>query len=238
MTPNILELTPTNEWEQLSQDIQNCKKCDLYKNIRNKVISRRHGCHNPPVLFVGEAPGEKEDKLGLPFVGRSGNMLNEMINYMNLKDFTIINAVKCRPPNNRNPSPDEIKACSEFFYAQIKILNPKIIVLLGETAIKAFGIDKLDRGKIITFKSKHIVKVFHPAALLRNRSRIKVQETYLDTIVDYINKREILQQFSSNLQKTAIFEQKYGVDIKDFSTTTEINDFIEKKEGKKLEIID
>jgi DNA polymerase len=182
------------EMEQLVKDgmkgliiqIKECNKCELAKTASRKVIGR--GNPNPTYLFIGEAPGETEDQNGIPFSGASAGPLNEMIAYMGLKEteYAIINAVKCHPPENRTPTPYELGECHQFLRAQVHLLNPRIILLLGEVASTAFTVERLKRGKPTWFSNgRLVIKVFHPAALLYSPERIPLQKQYLDNLKEF-----------------------------------------------------
>jgi DNA polymerase len=165
----------------LEKEIIQCSDCALREGATNPVIMK--GSRTPKVRFIGEAPGRTEDMTGIPFSGRAGKKLDEMIGYMGLSggDYAVINTVKCRPPNNRKPLKSEIAACRPFMMAQIKMLAPKVIILLGNTAEEAFcrgrgfewGIPKVAEG--IT-----ILKIYHPAAMIYQRSRIEEQKALID----------------------------------------------------------
>ena len=161
--------------------ILECKRCQLHENATNKVIMR--GSERPKVVFIGEAPGKNEDEAGIPFCGRAGKVLDGLINYMNLdeNEYAIINTVKCRPPNNRKPTQKELKTCIPFLLAQIEILDPNVIILLGNTAEQAFSVSSLDWGEAaITPEGKHLIKLYHPAALLYRRSLMEKQKEMID----------------------------------------------------------
>ncbi|MBC7084910.1 MAG: uracil-DNA glycosylase [Methanomethylovorans sp.] len=165
----------------ITTTILECKRCQLHENATNKVIMR--GGKHPKVLFVGEAPGKNEDETGIPFCGRAGKILDELIDYMGLKEneYAIINTVKCRPPNNRKPTHKEILTCQPFLYAQIELLNPKIIILLGNTAEKAFCFSSLNWGKkVSTPDGKYFIKIYHPAALLYRRYLMEKQKEMIE----------------------------------------------------------
>jgi DNA polymerase len=181
--PNLLE--KDQNIIQLPGNIDNLKKqslgchlCHLSKTRMNVVFGE--GNLNAKIMFVGEAPGENEDKEGRPFVGRSGELLNAMIeNVLGLKreDVYITNIVKCRPPNNRNPLEEETRTCLPFLKKQIEIIKPKIIVTLGSVALKyltsnEFQISKV-RGTLIKQDNLVIIPTFHPSFLLRNPSAKK-----------------------------------------------------------------
>lgn len=168
-------LTPSDKsrrLEDLREKIGECKRCKLW-NGRTHIV---FGTGNPDtrLLFVGEGPGEEEDRQGKPFVGRAGELLTKMIGAMGLvrDDVYIANVVKCRPPQNRNPEEDEITACRPFLEEQIAIIGPEVICALGtfaahtllETEVKISGL----RGKVHEKGGRRIVPTFHPAYLLRN----------------------------------------------------------------------
>ncbi|MBQ9631017.1 MAG: uracil-DNA glycosylase [Treponema sp.] len=159
----------------LSEKIRMCTFCSLSENRTNTVEGE--GVLNPLVLVIGEAPGEQEDKTGLPFVGAAGQLLNKMLQAINLsrnKNCYIANILKCRPPNNRVPQEEEIKACLPFLKEQIKTLNPKMILLMGKTACKAIlntneNLSAL-RGKFFSYNDIPLLASYHPSALLRDES--------------------------------------------------------------------
>lgn len=164
-----------NSWEELELSCKNCNKCKLCNTRNNVVIG--DGNKNAKVMFVGEGPGADEDTEGIPFVGKAGKLMNMAFAGIGIKrdELYIANVVKCRPPGNRNPEKDEQEACKEFLDAQIKFLNPKIIVLLGSVALKSilgeeYGITKT-RGKWIEKNGIMYMPTFHPAALLRDESK-------------------------------------------------------------------
>ncbi|WNY27115.1 uracil-DNA glycosylase [Methanolapillus ohkumae] len=160
--------------------ILDCKRCDLHKTVTNKVISK--GSTHPKVVFIGEAPGKNEDETGIPFCGRAGKLLDKMIDYMKLKeeDWAVINTIKCRPPENRTPTVKEIEICRPFLTAQLNLMNPAVIILLGNTAEKAFG-ESAGWGEVKKTKDgKNILKIFHPAAMIYKREREQEQYAFLD----------------------------------------------------------
>ena len=123
--------TRQEQLNNLKEKAQKCTNCLLREN-RNQIVFS-DGCDNAPIMFIGEAPGEKEDKIGIPFVGRAGQLLRKYLFECNFKseDFYITNTVKCRPPENRKPTKEEKKACFEYLNSQMELINPKYIVLLG-----------------------------------------------------------------------------------------------------------
>ncbi|WP_342305715.1 uracil-DNA glycosylase [Methanolobus sp. ZRKC5] len=170
-------------FEGIEKEIMECTDCQLHETVTNRVISK--GSRSPRVVFVGEAPGKNEDETGIPFCGRAGKNLDVMVDYMGLyeNDYAVINTIKCRPPNNRTPLKSEINACKPFLQAQIELLDPKVIILLGNTAEKAFcNGEKLEWGVPRIVDGKYtLLKIYHPAALIYQRSRIEEQNALIDS---------------------------------------------------------
>jgi len=155
-------------------DIGDCTRCKLHRG-RTKLV---FGDGNPKaeLVFVGEGPGRDEDAQGLPFVGRAGKLLTQMIEAMGLqrKDVYICNVVKCRPPENRTPEKDEVQTCSPFLLRQLDAIAPKVIVCLGSVAVQTLletnrGISHF-RGEWLDFRGRKLMATYHPAYLLRNPS--------------------------------------------------------------------
>jgi uracil-DNA glycosylase family 4 len=158
--------------ERISADLGECVRCKLHRH-RNKIV---FGVGNPQaeLVFVGEGPGHDEDLHGVPFVGRAGQLLTQMIEAMGLRrdDVYIANVVKCRPPENRTPEKDEVSTCMPFLLRQIGAVNPKVIVCLGNCAFQALlgtnkGISHF-RGQWLEFRGVRLMPTYHPAYLLRN----------------------------------------------------------------------
>ena len=150
-----------------------CTRCKLHTLGRRQVV---FGVGNPQarLMFVGEAPGEDEDTLGEPFVGRAGQLLTKIIEAMGLtrEQVYIANVIKCRPPGNRNPELDEVETCEPFLFEQLAIVQPRVVVALGKFASQSLlrttePITKL-RGRIFDWRGASLVPTFHPAYLLRN----------------------------------------------------------------------
>ncbi len=158
--------------EELNNLIKNCTKCELHKNRNNFVF----GSGNPAadVMVIGEGPGAEEDKQGLPFVGRAGQLLTDILKAIKFErnEVYIANIVKCRPPENRTPLPDEMETCIPYLKKQISIIKPKMILCLGLTAAKGLLRRKESltalRGKFFDYEGIKVMVTFHPAALLRN----------------------------------------------------------------------
>lgn len=164
-----------DEFELLKQEIEVCVKCDLCKT-RNKVVFGE-GFRNAKIMCIGEGPGYYEDQQGRPFVGKSGQLLDkilEVCGFSRKEHVFIGNIVKCRPPNNRDPLPEERETCIPYLYQQIELIDPKIIILLGATALKGLidpnaKITKV-RGEWMEWNNRLVMPTFHPSALLRNEN--------------------------------------------------------------------
>lgn len=171
--------------EQVRQRCLKCDKCSLCKSRTNTVFSA--GIPNSKIMLIGEAPGYYEDMKGEPFVGKAGQLLDKIlgcVGFSRKENIYICNTLKCRPPENRDPLPEEKEACKVFLDKQIQILQPRIILLCGKVAVKSFmdtnlGITKL-RGKWYEgpYFSK-MMPIFHPSYLLRNDSREKGSPKWL-----------------------------------------------------------
>ena len=158
--------------QSVREDLGECTRCKLHKT-RNKIVFG-DGSAKAQLVFVGEGPGADEDAQGLPFVGRAGKLLTQMIEAMGLRrsDVYICNVVKCRPPGNRQPEPDEVQKCSPFLFRQLDVLQPKVIVCLGATAAQTLlqtnrSISHF-RGQWMDFRGYKMLATYHPAYLLRN----------------------------------------------------------------------
>lgn len=167
-------LAPADALAALRQEIgPACTRCKLHALGRRQVV---FGAGNPQarLMFVGEAPGEDEDLQGEPFVGRAGQLLTKIIEAMGMtrEQVYIANLIKCRPPGNRNPEPDEVATCEPFLFEQLGIIQPRIVVPLGKFAAQALlrttePITKL-RGRVFEWRGASLIPTFHPAYLLRN----------------------------------------------------------------------
>ena len=162
----------TQQWKQLYDECCNCTGCELHKTRTNCVFGT--GNEEADILFVGEAPGENEDKTGTPFVGRAGKLLDQYLYAVDIprESVYIANILKCRPPKNRDPLPSEEDACMDFLRRQVKLIKPKIIVCLGR--ISAMRLIKPDykitkeHGEWTQKGDFFITAVYHPALLLRD----------------------------------------------------------------------
>ena len=182
-----------NDLTSLNEVVKKCKKCNLHKTRKNTVFGE--GDPDSDIMIIGEAPGREEDEVGRPFIGRAGKLLNEFLKSIGLnRDLVfIVNTIKCRPPENRDPEIVEINACSDYLDQQINIIKPKVLVLLGKIAanrllgedipmselrLKKFFIDKYDIP---------IIVFYHPAYILRSPSQKKKvwdDLQYLKGIID------------------------------------------------------
>ncbi len=194
-----------NKPEDIKLQLENLKKkislidnCDLKKNSNKMVFS--DGNFNSQIMIVGEGPGEKEDEIGKPFVGDAGNLLNKMLSAINIKreSVYITNVVNYRPPNNRKPSPAEINRYSTYLREHISLINPKILIIMGSTAMEALVGNNIkiskERGKwkeiIIKDKTYLSIITFHPAYLLRQPDQKKYSWSDLKEIrkkIDELN---------------------------------------------------
>ena len=191
LTQNIS--SKNNNLTSLDEIIKKCKKCNLHKTRQNTVFGE--GDPDSNIMIIGEAPGREEDEAGRPFIGRAGKLLNEFLKSIDLnrESVFIVNTIKCRPPENRDPEIAEINACSDYLDQQINIIKPKVLVLLGKIAanrllgedmpmselrLKKFFIDKYDIP---------IIVFYHPAYILRSPSQKKKvwdDLQYLKGIID------------------------------------------------------
>ena len=164
-----------DNWQELEKSIVGCKKCKLCMGRTNIVFGT--GNKNADIMFIGEGPGADEDRLGEPFVGKAGKLMDQAFKGLgiNRNDVYIANIVKCRPPNNRTPEQDEAMACLDYLRNQVILVKPKIIVLLGNTALKnILGQEHsitASRGNWMQKKGILYMPTWHPAALLRDESK-------------------------------------------------------------------
>ncbi len=163
---------PVRVLGELQETVSRCRKCALSKTRTKTVFGT--GSYRAPLILVGEAPGAEEDRQGLPFVGRAGQLLTKMLAYIGLKreDVYITNVLKCRPPNNRDPLPAEVACCEPYLLAQLEVVKPRLICALGRHAAQTLlktdrGINSL-RGRFHDYHGIKILPTYHPAYLLRN----------------------------------------------------------------------
>ena len=174
--PAALYRSPEEALIAVRTDIGDCTRCKLHTLGRRQVVFGV-GDANADLMFVGEAPGADEDVQGIPFVGRAGQLLTDIIEkglQIPRKDVYIANVIKCRPPGNRNPEQDEVETCEPFLFRQIDVIKPKVIVALGTFAARALlrTLDPISRlrGRVYDYRGAKLIPTFHPAYLLRNPS--------------------------------------------------------------------
>lgn len=172
----IPDLASIETIDALATIAHGCTECSLAEGRTNVVFGA--GSPDAEVLIVGEGPGQKEDELGLPFVGRSGELLDKLLGEIDLarEDVYIANVVKCRPPRNRDPRPDEIDACKGYLRRQIELIDPKVVLTLGNFSMKLLlststGITRM-RGRAYEWWGRFLIPTFHPAAALRGGERV------------------------------------------------------------------
>ena len=166
--------TETQSWnsiDEIATAIRSCTNCGLHSGRLNAVPGS--GSASAGILIIGEGPGFNEDQQGLPFVGRSGKLLDELLAAVPIarEDVFITNVVKCRPPDNRDPLPDEVVACRPYLERQMELLDPRVIVTLGRHSLLRFypeGKISKDHGKILEWEGRVLFPLYHPAAGLRN----------------------------------------------------------------------
>jgi DNA polymerase len=161
--------------EEVRKELGDCKRCKLHRTRRTIVFGE--GDEKATLMFIGEGPGYDEDVQGRPFVGKAGQLLTKIIESINLsrEEVYIANIVKCRPPQNRNPEPDEIQSCNPFLMSQIRVIQPRIICALGtfaaQTLLKTDTKISALRGKLFDLEGSKVIPTYHPAFLLRNPER-------------------------------------------------------------------
>ena len=175
--------SPVIDFEQLYGEIRSCEKCLLHKTRTNAVPGE--GPHDAEVMFIGEAPGVNEDRLGRPFVGRAGGFLEELIVAAGFtrSEVYICNVLKCRPPENRDPLPKELESCNDFVEQQISVIDPAVIVTLGRYSMRRFfpdGVISRIHGQPKMIEGRLIIPMYHPAAALY---RANLKKTILSDFV-------------------------------------------------------
>lgn len=174
--------------EEIREELGDCTRCGLHETRRHLVFGE--GNAHARLVFVGEAPGESEDRIGRPFVGRAGQLLTRIIEAMNLRreDVYICNILKCRPPGNRNPRPEEIRVCEPFLIKQLQAINPMIICAMGtfaaKTLLKTEKPISLLRGQFHLYHGISLMPTYHPAYLLRNPGAKKLVWQDMKMIMD------------------------------------------------------
>ena len=174
--------------QELHARIRSCTRCDLHRSRRLAVPGE--GASRPGVMFIGEGPGEQEDRTGKPFVGKAGQLLDRLIQRMGLSRETVFigNIIKCRPPGNRDPQDDEVRQCLPYLKQQIALLSPRVIVCLGRVAVNRLlggdaPISRL-RGRVLDLDGIPVVPTYHPSYILHQRGREAVSRAKWDVWED------------------------------------------------------
>ena len=179
----------------IAQEVTGCHKCSL-GNSRTKAVPGNGSAH-ARICFVGEGPGREEDLSGIPFVGQAGRLLDRMLAVEGLKrsECYITNIVKCRPPSNRVPEPSEVAACSLYLYAELAVIEPEVICLLGNTALRFFFGDRYAigqvRGTLLVKDQQRFMPTYHPAAALRNPQYIQVIQGDLHKLSELLQSKNL-----------------------------------------------
>lgn len=182
---------PQAALDAIRADLGDCQRCKLHQG-RNRIV---YGQGNPQadLVFVGEGPGAEEDRQGVAFVGKAGELLTKMIKAMGYsrEDVYICNIIKCRPPKNRDPQPEEVEACEPFLKAQLAVLQPKVIVAMGKYAAQTLlnsktAISRL-RGQWSSYEGIDLMPTFHPAYLLRNESAKRPVWNDLQAVMQHLD---------------------------------------------------
>ncbi len=190
--PSVPNQNPSYSISEIETNVKNCHLCPLAKSRKNTVFGE--GNINADLMFIGEGPGAREDETGKPFIGRAGALLTKIIeNVLHLKrgDVYIANIVKCRPPNNRVPTIEEVIACKPYLMDQIALIKPRIIVALGSTSYHHLTddydmpISKI-RGEVLEYGDAKLIPTYHPSFLLRNPSAKK------DVFADILKVKKLL----------------------------------------------
>jgi DNA polymerase len=191
-------MNPTEELERIAQEVNVCTKCTLHYSRKNGVPGE--GPAPAEIMFIGEGPGFHENEQGRPFVGAAGRFLDELLDGigLNRKEVFIGNVVKCRPPGNRDPQPEEIATCSQYLERQIQAINPKVIVTLGRFSMGYFlpnaKISSV-HGQAMNVKGRLIVAMYHPAAALHQRSLRPVIEADFARLPELIKRAEQMPEY-------------------------------------------
>lgn len=198
LSSEVLNVKQTDSLEDLHNRIRSCSRCDLHKTRHHAVPGE--GSPHPEILFVGEAPGQQEDQVGKPFVGKAGQLLDRLIQRMGYgRDAVFIsNIVKCRPPGNRDPNMDEVAACLPFLRRQIALLTPRVIVCLGKVAANSLlgsqtPISRL-RGRVWSFEKIPVVCTYHPSFILHQRGPEAVSKSKWEVWADMQEVLKILNR--------------------------------------------
>jgi len=194
----VNQVNPADELKQVAEEVSVCTKCNLHYSRKNAVPGE--GPVNADILFIGEGPGFHENEQGRPFVGAAGKLLDELLNKIGMKrsDVFITNIVKCRPPGNRDPEPEEIESCDPYLERQIQAINPKVIVTLGRYSMARFLPNvkiSVIHGQAMKVRGRLIVPMYHPAAGLHQRSLMSAIEEDFSRLPEIIDQVEELPEY-------------------------------------------
>ena len=191
MKPNEPDQSTMITLEDVRKELGDCKRCKLHRG--RKTIVFGEGNEKATLMLIGEGPGYDEDVQGRPFVGKAGQLLTKILQSINLprEEVYIANIIKCRPPQNRNPEPDEIQSCNPFLMKQIRVIQPKIICALGtfsaQTLLKTDTKITALRGKFYDLEGIKVIPTYHPAFLLRNPERKREVWEDMKKIAEWLN---------------------------------------------------
>lgn len=191
-------MNPSEELDKVAQEVSVCTQCELHYSRKRAVPGE--GPVNAEILFVGEGPGFHENEQGRPFVGAAGRFLDELLEGIHMKraDVFITNIVKCRPPSNRDPQPEEIAACNPYLERQLQAINPKVIVTLGRYSMGHFMPNaKISdvHGQSMKIKGRLVVAMYHPAAALHQHSLKSTVEADFANLPELIAKAEQMPEY-------------------------------------------
>jgi len=192
---------------EVRKELGDCQRCKLHRTRRTIVFGE--GNEKATLMFIGEGPGYDEDAQGRPFVGKAGQLLTKIIESIDLsrEEVYIANIIKCRPPQNRNPEPDEIESCNPFLMKQIRVIQPKIICALGtfsaQTLLKTDTKITALRGKLYDLEGIKVIPTYHPAFLLRNPERKREVWDDMKKIVEWLN-------YNNNNKTNGIMKKSNG----------------------------
>lgn len=191
-------MNPAEDLKRVAQEVSVCTQCQLHHSRKNAVPGE--GPANAEIMFIGEGPGFHENEQGRPFVGAAGKLLDELLGKidMNRKQVFITNIVKCRPPANRDPEPEEIETCDQYLERQIQAINPKVIVTLGRFSMARFLPNvKISavHGQAMKVRGRLIVPMFHPAAGLHQRSLMSAIEQDFSRLPELIDQAAQIPEY-------------------------------------------
>ena len=197
---------PAFNLNEINNEIKQCTKCHLHKTKKNYVSGE--GSLTPDIFFIGEGPGDTEDRFGRPFIGKAGQLLDRVILKMGYTRNTVFigNILKCRPPNNRNPLKDEVDSCLPYLKRQIATLKPKVLVCLGKVALEnllggGFPISRV-RGQRFTYEHIPVIPTFHPSFILHQRTREEISEAKWKVWEDMKKVLLIIKELTPNIDDT------------------------------------